>query len=33
MKNQNNFLTEHEKQANKLAAQVMQVTFLFFTLA
>jgi len=28
----NSFLTEHEKQANKLAAQVMQFTFLFFTL-
>ncbi|MBQ8798675.1 MAG: hypothetical protein IJZ55_03805 [Lachnospiraceae bacterium] len=26
------FLTEHEKQANKLAAQVMQFTFLFLTL-
>lgn len=28
----NSFLTEHEKRANKLAAQVMQFTFLFFTL-
>ena len=27
------FLAEQEKQANKLAAQVMQITFLFFTLA
>lgn len=30
---ENTFLTEHEKQANKLAAQVMQITFLFFTVA
>lgn len=29
---QNGFLIENEKQANKLAAQVMQVTFLVFTL-
>ncbi len=27
----NSFLAEHEKQANKLAAQVMQFTFLFFS--
>lgn len=33
MAEKNTFLTEHEKQANKLAAQVMQITFLFFTLA
>ena len=33
MRTENGFLTEHEKQANKLAAQVMQITFLFFTLA
>ncbi len=33
MRAENGFLTEHEKQANKLAAQVMQITFLFFTLA
>jgi len=33
MRTENGFLTAHEKQANKLAAQVMQVTFLFFTLA
>ena len=33
MAKKNSFLTEHEKQANKLAAQVMQFTFLFFTLA
>ena len=32
MKEKNSFLIEQEKQANKLAAQVMQVTFLFFTL-
>lgn len=32
MTEKNSFLTEHEKQANKLAAQVMQFTFLFFTL-
>lgn len=31
MAEKNTFLTEHEKQANKLAAQVMQITFLFFT--
>lgn len=30
---ENTFLTEHEEQANKLAAQVMQITFLFFTVA
>ena len=29
----NGFLVEQEKQANKLAAQVMQITFLFFTVA
>lgn len=28
----NGFLVEQEKQANKLAAQVMQITFIFFTL-
>ena len=33
MLEKNTFLEEHEKQANKLAAQVMQITFLFFTLA
>ncbi len=33
MTEKNTFLSEHEKQANKLAAQVMQITFLFFTLA
>ena len=32
MVEKNSFLIEHEKQANKLAAQVMQITFLFFTL-
>lgn len=32
MSEKNSFLTEQEKQANKLAAQVMQITFLFFTL-
>ncbi|MBQ8315340.1 MAG: hypothetical protein IJX95_06320 [Lachnospiraceae bacterium] len=32
MVEKNSFLTEHEKQANKLAAQVMQFTFLFLTL-
>ena len=32
MKEKNSFLIEQEKQANKLAAQVMQFTFLFFTL-
>lgn len=32
MKGQNGFLLEHEKQANRLAAQVMQITFLVFTL-
>lgn len=32
MAEKNSFLTEHEKQANKLAAQVMQFTFLFLTL-
>ncbi len=32
MKEKNSFLSEHEKQANKLAAQVMQFTFLFLTL-
>ena len=31
MEERNGFLLEQEKQANKLAAQVMQVTFLFFT--
>ena len=31
MAEKNGFLTEQEKQANKLAAQVMQITFLFFT--
>jgi len=30
MKEKNSFLIEQEKQANKLAAQVMQFTFLFF---
>jgi len=33
MVEKNSFLTEQEKQANKLAAQVMQFTFLFLTLA
>ena len=33
MAEKNTFLTEHEKQASKLAAQVMQITFLFFTVA
>ena len=33
MEEKNGFLTEQEKQANKLAAQVMQITFLFFSLA
>ncbi len=32
MTEKNSFLTEHEKQANKLAAQVMQFTFLFLSL-
>jgi len=32
MSEKNTYLTEHEKQANRLAAQVMQTTFLFFTL-
>lgn len=32
MLEQNTFLVEHEKQANRLAAQVMQITFLFFSL-
>ena len=32
MKVKNSFLVEQEKQANKLASQVMQVTFLFFSL-
>ena len=32
MQEKNSFLIEQEKQANKLAAQVMQITFLFFTL-
>lgn len=32
MAERNSFLAEHEKQANKLAAQVMQFTFLFLTL-
>jgi len=32
MREKNSFLIEQEKQANKLAAQVMQFTFLFFTL-
>ena len=31
MKEKNPFLIEQEKQANKLAAQVMQITFLFLT--
>lgn len=31
MKEKSAFLIEQEKQANKLAAQVMQVTFLFLT--
>ena len=33
MLEKNTFLVEHERQANKLAAQVMQITFLFFTFA
>ena len=33
MAEKNTFIVEHEKQANRLAAQVMQITFLFFTLA
>lgn len=33
MSEKNTFLAEHEKQANRLAAQVMQITFLFFTFA
>lgn len=33
MLEKNSFLVEQEKRANKLAAQVMQVTFLFFTVA
>jgi len=33
MEEKNGFLTEQEKQANKLAAQVMQITFLVFTIA
>ncbi len=32
MKERNSFLIEQERQANRLAAQVMQITFLFFTL-
>lgn len=32
MTGKNSFLTEHEKQANRLAAQVMQFTFLFLSL-
>lgn len=32
MTGKNSFLVEHEKQANRLAAQVMQFTFLFLTL-
>lgn len=32
MEEKSTFLSEQEKQANRLAAQVMQVTFLFFTL-
>ena len=32
MAEKNSFLVEHEKHANKLAAQVMQFTFLFLTL-
>ncbi len=32
MAEKNGYLIEHEKQANKLSAQVMQITFLFFTL-
>ena len=32
MTGKNSFLIEHEKQANKLAAQVMQFTFMFLTL-
>ena len=32
MKEKSSFLIEQEKQANKLAAQVMQFTFLFLTL-
>jgi len=32
MQEKNSFLMEQEKQANKLAAQVMQITFLFFSL-
>lgn len=31
MSEKNSFLVTHEKQANKLAAQVMQITFLCFT--
>ena len=33
MSEKNTFLKEQEKQANRLAAQVMQITFLFFTFA
>lgn len=33
MAEKNTFLAEQEKQANRLAAQVMQITFLFFTIA
>ena len=33
MSEKNTFLAQQEKQANKLAAQVMQITFLFFTFA
>lgn len=32
MAEKNGYLIEHEKQVNKLSAQVMQITFLFFTL-
>jgi len=32
MEKKSTFLAEHEKQANRLAAQVMQITFLFFSL-
>ena len=31
MSEKNTFLAQQEKQANKLAAQVMQITFLFFS--
>ena len=33
MTEKNTFLVEQEKHANKLAAQVMQITFLFFSFA